>query len=279
MARLDDMNLDQGGGEDSGTGITAPQPVGLPDMTIEVDGERVSPDQVMEWKRGYMRQDAFTKKTQELSRQRDALTEREAQVVEAWAWLKPQLEKRRASDNGRTREVDNVGDAFDDPVLSKLETFEKRFDALEQREAKRDTEQTFEKMHGWMQKHTSFLNDEPEQFRAWHLHSIANILELVRQQKGRVEENDVATLARSYHEALKQRDDARFERLSTKKTEVAAKQPAAGGAGAGGPGLVQRGGHKPLKMEKGMDFRTEINKRFKEANEAATEMLKQLKTG
>src|SRR3990167_6202070 len=42
-------------------------------QTFELDGERLTPEQIKEWKAGHMMQSDYTRKTQELSQQRDQL--------------------------------------------------------------------------------------------------------------------------------------------------------------------------------------------------------------
>jgi hypothetical protein len=86
--------------EPSGTPVESSEPSGTVPTAptdIEIDGEKYTPEQIREWKQGHLRQSDYTKKTQELAKQRAE----HSQALEVFDFLKqnPELLKQLAEYN------------------------------------------------------------------------------------------------------------------------------------------------------------------------------------
>jgi phage I-like protein len=93
-------------------------PVETPETFFEIDGEKLTPEQIKEYRQGYLRQGDYTKKTQEIA----SLRKQNEQAVQLYEYLnsKPELiQKLRELDSEEVEELQNVYKQ-QDPVVNEL---------------------------------------------------------------------------------------------------------------------------------------------------------------
>jgi hypothetical protein len=102
-----------------------PTPEDTP-IEYEIDGEKVTPDQIKEWKMGNLRQQDYTRKTQEIARER----QRNKDAVELYEYMTkhPEIAKKLVEytpeqDKDVTTKVDPVSMKVDD-IAVQLKSFE-----------------------------------------------------------------------------------------------------------------------------------------------------------
>lgn len=106
--------------------------------TVTIDGKQVSLEQVREWEKGYMRQDDYTRKTQEFARQRDSKPEPQPQ--------RPPVQLTKEQESAKQL-LEQMGVAFKDefkPTAEQVRQLQERIEDQVVEKEMTDLRQEFE---------------------------------------------------------------------------------------------------------------------------------------